>query len=348
MLRRPPSLVRIAVEPPFFDLLSSYLEHRFMVDATMPPHSHHTALTASAPAKINLTLQVHGRRDDGYHTLSSLVVGCALFDDLRFSASDDPGVYLSCDDPGLPADRHNLVNRAAAALAQHVDRPPGVSIELRKRIPLAAGLGGGSSDCATTLRTLNTLWNVGLTDGELARIGAQLGSDVPLFFSLPVALIGGRGEQVQPVVLRWSGWVVLAMGGWPVLSRQVFANWRPADRGPRDPGALDTLLSGTSASALSPLLVNELEPAVFRTEPAVRDFQSALVESSGHRWRISGAGSTAFALFDHEPEARRVAEMIHQHGLAKRVALVRTLNGPTDEQLCEEAATWTFPKSASS
>jgi len=297
-----------------------------MVDTSMLCHSPEATITALAPAKINLALEVHGKRGDGYHALTSLVVGVELFDEMSFAALDHPGVHLACDHPDLPTDQGNLVTRAAALLAQHVDKPSGVRIELRKGIPVAAGLGGGSSDCATTLRELNALWGAGFPNEELAEMGAGLGSDVPLFFALPSAMITGRGEQVRPVPLRWSGWVVLAMGGWPVLSREVYANWHREDQGTPDRNVADALLSCASASELGPLLVNELEPAVFRTVPAVRGFQSALEGLTGHRWRISGAGSTAFALFDRQGEAQRVGEAIRTHALAKRVVIVRTLN----------------------
>ena len=115
-----------------------------MVDAAMPCHSREATLTALAPAKINLTLQVHGKRQDGYHALTSLVIGIELFDELSFAPSDHPGIHLTCDDPTLPTDGSNLVTRAAALLAQRVHEPSGVSIELHKRIPVAAGLGGGN------------------------------------------------------------------------------------------------------------------------------------------------------------------------------------------------------------
>ena len=285
-----------------------------------------TTLTALAPAKINLTLEVHGRREDGFHALTSLVAGVELFDELIFTPTGRPGVHLASDDPDLPVDEGNLVVRAAALLARRLAGSPGVRVELRKRIPVGAGLGGGSSDCAAALRALNTVWAIELPESELAEMGARLGSDVPLFFHLPAAVVTGRGEQVRSTALGWSGWVVLAFGGWAVSTGKVYANWREEDRGDRDYDVIDAVLSRTTASQRAPLLVNELEPAVFRTAPAVRDFHEALVESTGHPWRISGAGSTAFALFDRQSEATRMGEVVDANGLAKRVAVVRSLS----------------------
>ncbi|MFH0981329.1 MAG: 4-(cytidine 5'-diphospho)-2-C-methyl-D-erythritol kinase [Planctomycetota bacterium] len=288
-------------------------------------HTCETTLTVSAPAKINLALHIHGKRQDGYHALTSLVIGVELFDEITCTPAERPGVQLVCDDPALPTNETNLVVRAAMLLAERVVGRPGVRIELRKRIPVAAGLGGGSSDAAATLRTLNRLWHAGLPDGELAELGAPLGSDVPLFFSLPAAIVTGRGEQVQPVRLHWAGWVVLAFGGWAVSTPAVYAGWREEDRGDRSGSVADALLSCRTASALGPLLVNELEPAVFRTVPAVRELRQALADLTGHPWRISGAGSTAFALFDAAAEARRVGEAIRANGIAQRVVVVRNL-----------------------
>ncbi|MCP4592082.1 MAG: 4-(cytidine 5'-diphospho)-2-C-methyl-D-erythritol kinase [bacterium] len=282
--------------------------------------------TATAPAKINLALQVHGRRQDGFHELTSLVAGLELSDEVTFSSTGDRGVVLTCDDPALPTGPANLVIRAAEALADRLLSPPcGVRIELRKRIPVAAGLGGGSSDAAATLAALNVLWDAGLSDEQLVEIGARLGSDVPLFFFLPAAVIRGRGERVQPVALSWSGWVVLAHGGWEVLSREVYANWRESDQGERRADTLDRMLACRRAVELGPLLVNELEPAVYRTVPGVCDFREGLDDLTGISWRISGAGSTAMALFDQESEARRTAAGVTEGGLADRVMVVRTL-----------------------
>lgn len=297
-----------------------------MVDAAMHRDTTGTTLRVEAPAKINLSLEIHERRSDGYHALTSLVIGVELFDEMTFTPAKNPGVHLVCDDPAVPVDDGNLVTRAAVLLAERVGVLLGVRIELRKRIPVAAGLGGGSSDCAVALSTLNSLWNAGLPDDELAKLGAELGSDVPLFFSLPAAVVTGRGEHVRATALGWSGWVVLAFGGWAVPTGEVYANWRDEDHIARDSNVIEALLSCRSASELGPLLVNGLESAVFRTVPAVRAFRQGLEDSTGHCWRISGAGSTAFTLFDTEGEARRMGEALRQKQQAKRVMVVRTFN----------------------
>src|SRR5215470_326371 len=149
-----------------------------------------------APAKVNLTLQVIGRRVDGYHELVSWVAPLDLCDELIIDASAGEGVALSCDSPGLESGRSNLVVRAAEALAREAGVEPRLRIQLRKRIPIAAGLGGGSSDAAATIVALNRLWRLGWSRDRLAEIGAEIGSDVALFVIGMPCVIRGRGERV--------------------------------------------------------------------------------------------------------------------------------------------------------
>jgi 4-diphosphocytidyl-2-C-methyl-D-erythritol kinase len=296
-----------------------------MVEAAAHRDTCSPSLTVSAPAKLNLLLRIHGRRADGYHALTSLVVGVELFDELTFTRTPQPGVHLTCDDPTLPVDDDNLVVRAAARLAARVRRPEGVRIALTKRIPVAAGLGGGSSDCAATLQALNRLWGAGWAADELQELGAELGSDVPLFFHLPAAVITGRGECVRSVRPAWSGWVVLACGGWAVSTPAVYAQWQATDGARTAEGAVDAMLSCRTAAELSRHLCNELEPAVFRAVPAVRGLVEGLAEATGMPWRISGAGSTAFALFDQEVDARHVADVLRATARAPRLVVVRMI-----------------------
>ncbi|MGD8451332.1 MAG: hypothetical protein PVJ57_05885 [Phycisphaerae bacterium] len=157
----------------------------------MPP------LTRSSPAKINLTLRVVGLRPDGFHEIESLVARVSLHDTITAHPAPDGRRTLSCDDPSLPTDRGNLALRAADELARATGSDFGVHLELAKRIPAGAGLGGGSSNAATTLALLNDLWSLGVAD--LARIGAALGSDVPLFFHSPLCILRGRGDQIEDV-----------------------------------------------------------------------------------------------------------------------------------------------------
>ena len=302
---------------------------------------------ARAPAKLNLALAVHGRRPDGFHAINSLVLAVELCDELEFESTERPGIELTCHPDSLPADRENLVIRAAEALAEQSDAVHGARIALTKRIPVAAGLGGGSSDAAVTLAALNRLWGLELSPADLAGLGARLGSDIPLFFSLPSAMIAGRGEAVTPKPLSWEGWVALAFGGQPVSTRDAYAQWRIEDHVAGSEERICGLCAARCAEELTPLLFNELEAAVYRAVPAVGEFHQRLRRVTGQCWRLTGAGATAFALFDHQEDARAAVAEVGKNKLAAATDVVRTAHGSMDDFL-RSADRWRFPKPESS
>ena len=264
---------------------------------------------ADAPAKINLTLEVLGRRADGFHELRSLAIGVDLRDRVECSIVSRPGITIDCDDRTL-ATEDNLVVRAAHALASRSGRNPKLAIRLEKRTPAGAGLGGGSSDAATTLRLCNHLWNAGLGDGVLATIGAEIGSDVPLFFALPAAVITGRGKIVEPVRMSWRGWVLLVLPELHVSTADVYRSWRPEDSADLPRGTEQDVLRATTASEITRHLTNHLEPAVFQVCPAVAGLKEQLSEMGLDPLRVSGSGSALYRLFDNPEEARRAAKTI--------------------------------------
>src|SRR5438132_11639998 len=157
------------------------------------------ALALQAPAKVNLFLEVLGKRPDGYHDLETLMVAVDVTDTLEFWPDESGALTLTCDAPGLTTGPDNLVLRAADRLKRHANYPGGAAIHLAKSIPMQAGLAGGSSDAATSLKGLNRLWNLGLPDAELARLAAEIGSDVAFFFAPGAAWCTGRGEKVEPM-----------------------------------------------------------------------------------------------------------------------------------------------------
>ena len=172
----------------------------------------------SAPAKVNLTLAVLGRRPDGYHELESWVVLVQWHDLLEFTGRAGFSLEVTGASATVPADESNLVWRAAAALAREAGRGLDAAITLRKQIPVGAGLGGGSSDAAATLHGLNALWELGWTPQQLLPVAAELGSDVPLFLERGgAAILRGRGEQVEQAAGRWKGWLVVVVPPYPVL-----------------------------------------------------------------------------------------------------------------------------------
>lgn len=253
----------------------------------------------SAPAKINLTLRIVGRRPDGYHELVSWVGLIGLCDRLRFSF-ESGGIFFRCDDRAVPSDESNLVVRAANAMrAAGVDC--GASIQLKKHIPIAAGLGGGSSDAAATLLGLNELWALGWSVERLAEIGSTIGSDIPVFVSRRQSVMRGRGEIVSPLARGWDGWVVLVVPPFGVSTREVYGELRAGDYSGTRPEPES--LVGLSADELSGRLFNDLEPAAFRIAPKLGHLRAFLSEETGRCVRMSGSGSTLFAIFDERGQA---------------------------------------------
>ncbi len=285
-------------------------------------------LTATAPAKINLTLDVLRCRSDGYHELRSLVVGVDLRDQISCRAGDSrEGIQLGCSDRSLQDDS-NLAYLAAMKFSHCIGREPAVEIKLDKRIPIGAGLGGGSSDAATTLRLCDELFKTGLDHRRLAAIGAEVGSDVPLFFSLPSAVMTGRGEQVEPVSMAWSGWVLLAFPGTTVSTAQVYSAWRPADT-LHSPGQMDRAITqAETANDVSALLSNQLEPAVFRVSATVARAYEELNRARIGPMRVSGAGSALYRLFDEKETACRAARQVEALGMGITTSVVKVPAGP--------------------
>jgi len=170
------------------------------------------AVMVWAPAKVNLFLEVLAKRPDGYHDIATLMLAVGLYDTLEFT-EDTPGdVRLQTDHPNLTTGPDNLICKAVNVLRQHSGCPHGVRVSLRKRIPMAAGLAGGSADAAATLLGLNRLWGLNYSPSQLASLGAQVGSDVAFFFALPAAWCTGRVEIVRPVTLGQPLWFVLVSG----------------------------------------------------------------------------------------------------------------------------------------
>lgn len=267
------------------------------------------SLTAVAPAKINLNLRVLRRRSDGFHELRSVVMGVDLCDHVVCRPTDGEAPQIRCGVPALE-NQENSAAKAATALANTVGRKPSVHFDIRKSIPLGGGMGGGSSNAAAALRLCNQLWAAGLDRSELASIASILGSDVPLFFWLPAALISGRGERVEPISLRWKGWILLVSVGVPVSTKDVYAGWTSSNGPTVDSTPVDALQRASTAEELSAFLSNDLEPAVFRVSPAVARAYERLHSCGFGPFHVTGAGSTLFRLFDDQEAACRVARAI--------------------------------------
>jgi 4-diphosphocytidyl-2-C-methyl-D-erythritol kinase len=278
-------------------------------------------------AKVNLGLEVLGLRDDGYHELRTLFQTIDLHDDIVLRPRPR-GISVRCRQPGVPTDDSNLAVRAAKALCRHAGVSSGVDIEITKRIPVAAGLGGGSSNAAMALQGLNRMWRLGLGPDRLHRLARRLGADVPYFLLGGTALGLGRGDEVYPLRSQLRAWVVLVDPALPVSTAGVFAR---IDRSltPRENSTsifyfVSRELEGVGGYRL---LVNDLEEAAMEEAPALRERVArvrGVLRGEGARLAaLSGSGSSFFGLFDRARAARRAGAALESHGF--RALVVRTL-----------------------
>lgn len=278
------------------------------------------------PAKVNLFLEVLARRPDGYHDLATLMVAVSLYDTLEFTEGPTGVIRLLCDQPDLSTGPDNLVFRAAEALRQRAGSPHGVIIRLRKRIPLAAGLAGGSSDAAATLAGLNRLWRLGWQRKQLAEIGAELGSDVPFFLAPPAAWCTGRGERVERVALGRTLDFVLVCPPVGLSTAQVFRRVTVPSR-PQSGDAVRRAVEAGEVDELGRLLHNRLQEPAVGLCPAVSDAYDRLAALAPAGVLMSGSGSTVFALCRGPGEARRLKRALasaKDDGNRMRVHIVRS------------------------
>ncbi len=280
-------------------------------------------LFTRAYAKINLTLDVLGRRADGYHALSSVMQTISLADMLALRALPDGQTEFFCDVPALNG-AENLVYRAARALRAAAGCQRGVRIELHKQTPMQGGLGGGSSDAARVLLALNAAWELGLGQDHLIELAASLGSDVPFFVLGGTALVEGRGERVTSLPDLPGLWVVLLKPSVAVSTPAAFRALTPDDY--TDGQATARLVAAIRAGATLPLdgLVNALEERVCQVYPAVAESRAAFVQAGALLAHMSGSGPTLFALFSSLAEAARVYRALLSAG--RQVWLARTVS----------------------
>ena len=280
-------------------------------------------LTIETPAKVNLTLEVLGKRSDGYHEIVSIMQTVSLFDSLTFSTDEE--LQIVTDVPELDA-RDNLVYRAARLLKERTGVSKGARIRLCKDIPVAAGLGGGSSDAAATLLGLEKLWGLHLAKEDLAALAAQLGSDVPFFLSGGTALAEGRGERISPLPSPPTSWLVLLYlpHSQENKTASAYRALSPTDytRGCQT-SRLASLIQNGATLDQHPLFnaFDGVAPALF---PGTEGTWKMLEEESGTPVHLSGSGPTLFCLVNRPQEGERVVSECANRGLDAR--LVRTLS----------------------
>jgi 4-diphosphocytidyl-2-C-methyl-D-erythritol kinase len=245
-----------------------------------------------APAKLNLFLHVVGRRPDGYHLLQSVFRFIDYGDRLSFKLRDDGAILRHGQIPGV-APEQDLCVRAAKLLQQHANCAQGVEISLEKKLPLGGGLGGGSSDAATTLLALKRLWGLSLSRAALQELALQLGADVPVFIFGQSAFAEGVGEKLQPIELP-PAWYVVLVPPVQVATAGIFAS----------PELTRNTIPIRMSDFSSGQMGNDLEPVVCAKYPVVAEYLSWL--GSFGKARMTGSGACVFAEFTSEREARQV------------------------------------------
>jgi 4-diphosphocytidyl-2-C-methyl-D-erythritol kinase len=286
-----------------------------------------------APAKINVYLRIVGRRPDGYHLLDSLMVPISLCDEihiavaLREQRATSPGAALvvSCDDPTVPGGETNLAYKAAALACQEAGLQARICIHLRKRIPIGAGLGGGSSNAATVLKSLNTLLGLGWTEARLCQLGARLGADVPFFIPCRPARIGGIGDIVTMVPPFPACSVVLVVPPFSVST--PWAYQRFDELLPVDPASAQPWQFTPGQWPPCEWFINDLERAVLPAYPPIAALKEALLRLGAEGVLMSGSGSSVFGIFHYRTAAEHAATALPAHG---RVFLVEPLAGPPE------------------
>jgi 4-diphosphocytidyl-2-C-methyl-D-erythritol kinase len=264
-----------------------------------------TVMQVLAPAKINLSLRILNRRADGFHEIETFVVPISLCDEIEIE-EQSIGIDFSCDDPSVPSGHDNLAVRAAKAFFAASGVKAGVSIKLHKRIPQSAGLGGGSSDAASTLLALNELFGNKMSGNELSKIGATIGSDVPFFLVRSPAICRGRGEIVSPTELAEKLSVLLFKPDFGVSAGWAYAQWQQSRE-------LPGVNYGTQEFS-GQRLVNHLERPVLEKFVFLAELKMWLLKQNEVGAALmSGSGSTIFAMLNDSADSVALAERAKQN-----------------------------------
>ena len=271
------------------------------------------SLVLQSHCKVNLLLNILGKREDGFHELETIIQPVPLFDELRIVLLDD-GIELTCSDPRLSVGEDNLVHRAASLFLKKSETD-GVRIHLQKNLPLAAGIGAGSSNAAFTLRGLNELFDTRLNADEMHEMAACLGSDVPFFLQDDPALTTGRGEIVKPLepiaALQGRGLLLIHLG-FGVSTPWAYQSLGKMPEAYGHEGQGTAMLQSLEAGELNGLY-NSLETPVFQKHTVLPVLKSFLMENGALGALMSGSGSTMFAITENRPAAETLRAKHHEH-----------------------------------
>jgi 4-diphosphocytidyl-2-C-methyl-D-erythritol kinase len=275
------------------------------------------SIALRAFGKVNLSLRITDVRPDGFHGVQTILQAIDLFDRVTCTTARGP-FQIQCDAPGVPTDERNLVWKAAMLLWEAAGRegaPRDTTITLQKHIPMQAGLGGGSSDAATALLGLRTLWNVRVTDEQIRALGAHLGSDVPFFFTGGTALGLGRGDEIYPLEQLPRYWIVLAIPPFGVATKDAYRWFDEAHRDGVQFSAGQAAENRTRPLFPNVPLINDLEEPVAARHPMIAQLKQRLTDRGALLAAMSGSGSTVFGVFGSTAAASRAAAALKGGGV---------------------------------
>ena len=275
-------------------------------------------------AKINLGLDVTGRRPDGYHEVRMIMQTICLYDDIELEATPKAGVSLTSNLPYLPADSRNLAVKAADMLVKAFDIPDGVAIKLNKRIPVAAGLAGGSSNAAAVLVGMNHLFHLGISEEKLMEYGLKLGADVPYCIMRGTALAEGIGEKLTPLPSIPPCHILLAKPGISVSTKYVYEHLdlEGVAHHPDIDGMIEAIYAHSPEGIIS-RMENVLEQVTIPEYPVIEEIRQLMKKTGAAGARMSGSGPTVFGIYQDRDTADRAAKVLRDSGLANRVFLTR-------------------------
>lgn len=282
-----------------------------------------------ALAKINLGLDVLRRREDGYHEVKMIMQTISLYDELDLRKVKQPGIQVKTNLYYLPTNENNLVYRAAKLLMDEFGIDGGISINLKKTIPVAAGMAGGSSDAAAVLWGVNQMYGLGLSRTDLMERGVKLGADVPYCILRGTALAEGIGEKLSVLPSMPKCWILIAKPGISVSTKFVYENLHANDLRPEQHPDVDAMIAAMKEKDLSLLasrMGNVLETVTVPAYPVIDEIKKCMVENGALGSMMSGSGPTVFGIFDSQAKARKAFRAVRSARLAKQVYLTIPYN----------------------
>ncbi|AYW46288.1 4-(cytidine 5'-diphospho)-2-C-methyl-D-erythritol kinase [Tetragenococcus koreensis] len=277
-----------------------------------------------APAKINLGLDVLHKREDGYHELEMVMSSVDLADHLSFERLPEDQIVIESNKAFLPIDHRNNVYQAAAIIKKRYDVTEGIKITIQKNIPVAAGLGGGSTDCAATLRGLNRLWSLNLSMEEMIDIGMHVGTDVPYCLYGTTSFIAGKGEIVKELRPMPPCWVILVKPRMSVSTRKIFQQVDMTRITHPDMKNLAAAILKQDYQEMLYYMGNSLEDVTIPKHQVIQQIKTRMIKYGADAALMSGSGPTVFALCQKQSRAKRIVNAVK--GFCDEVYMVRTLN----------------------